>query len=68
MKTQSEKLLIIIGRMPVALKVRMNIFGPWLLNSFLIATALAAILPRSLLLLLRNLLKQPLKNLSNSDC
>lgn len=67
MKTQSEKLLIIIGRMPVALKVRMNIFGPWLLNSFLIATALAAILPRSLLLL-RNLLKQPLKNLSNSDC
>ena len=67
MKTQSEKLLIIIGRMPVALKVRMNIFGPWLLNSFLIATALAAILPRSLLFL-RNLLKQPLKNLSNSDC
>lgn len=67
MKTQSEKLLIIIGRMPVVLKVRMNIFGPWLLNSFLIATALAAILPRSLLLL-RNLLKQPLKNLSNSDC
>ena len=67
MKMQSEKLLIIIGRMPVVLKVRMNIFGPWLLNSFLIATALAAILPRSLLLL-RNLLKQPLKNLSNSDC
>ena len=64
---QSERLLTTTGKMPVALKVKMNIFGLWPLNNFLkAATVLAAVLPRNLLLLARNLLRNPaLKNPNN---
>ena len=52
MKMLLEKQLIITGKMPVARMVKMNIFGLWLLNSFLTATKILAL---NLLALLRRL-------------
>ena len=59
MKIILEKLHITIGRMQAALAEKMNIFGQWLLTSFMATTLVQT---QALLALARNLLASHLQN------